>query len=154
MAYEAQVGGSRPGEAPPRAATAAAGPAPRPTVTSPGGPATRPTMTTPPAAAAGSSGSPAPEWAVQALDKVDDIVDKVRSNTTDRLVRIARVVVFGLLALIMGATAGVLAVIGLVRGLDELLPGPVWGVYVLLGAIFTGAGAFLWSKKTARPAGA
>jgi len=108
-----------------------------------GGPPLRPGTT--PAGA-----HPAPEWAVQALDKVDEIVGKVRANTTDRLARIARVVVFGLLAAIMGATAGVLAIIGLVRGLDELLPGPVWGVYVLLGAMFTAAGAFLWSKKTAQ----
>jgi len=96
--------------------------------------------------------SPAPEWAVEALDKVDELVGKVRANTTERLVRVARVVVFGLLAVIMATMAGVLAVIGLIRGLDEVLPGPVWGVYVLLGAIFTGAGAFLWSKKTASPA--
>lgn len=96
--------------------------------------------------------SPAPEWAVQALDKVDEIVVKVRTNTTDRLARIARLVVFGLLAVIMGSTAGVLALIGLVRGLDELLPGPVWVVYLLLGAIFTAAGALLWAKKAPRPA--
>ncbi len=106
------------------------------------------------AAPGGKPVSPAPEWAVQALDKVDEIVVKVRTNTTDRLARIARVVVFGLLAAIMGSTAGVLALIGLVRGLDELLPGPVWVVYLLLGAIFTAAGAFLWAKKTPRPAAA
>jgi len=93
-----------------------------------------------------------PEWAVQALDKVDEIVVKIRTNTTDRLVRIARVVVFGLLAAIMGSVAGILAVIALVRALDELIPGPVWGVYLPLGAIFTAAGAFLWSKKAPRPA--
>ncbi len=104
-----------------------------------------------PGPAVPANASPAPEWAVQALDKVDEVVGKVRANTTDRLVRIARVVVFGLLAAIMGATAGVLAIIGLVRGLDEVLPGPVWSVYFLLGAIFVAAGAFLWSKKTARP---
>jgi hypothetical protein len=100
----------------------------------------------------GSAGAPptTPEWAVQALDKVDDLVEKVRVNTTDRLVRIARVVVFGLLAAIMGLTALVLGVIAAVRGLDELVPGPVWSVYLPLGAIFTAAGAFLWSKKTAR----
>jgi len=115
-------------------------------------PATRPAA--PPAGSVGApaSESPAPEWAVQALDKVDDLVAKVRANTTERLVRVARIVVFGLLAAIMGTTAGVLAVIGLVRGLDEMLPGPVWGVYLLLGAIFTAAGAFLWAKKTPRPA--
>ena len=97
---------------------------------------------------------PAPEWAVNALDKVDEVIVKVRANTTERLVRVARVVVFALLAAIMGATAGVLAVIGLVRGLDDLIPGPVWSVYLLLGAIFTAAGAFLWAKKTPRPADA
>ncbi len=122
MRHEAHASGPSPGD------TRSSG------VSGPGGPA-RP--------------SPAPEWAVQALDKVDEVVGKVRAGTTDRLVRVARVVVFGLLAVIMGTTAGVLAVIGLVRGLDEVLPGPVWSVYLLLGAIFTGAGAFLWSKKTA-----
>jgi len=102
-----------------------------------------------PAVPAGAS--PAPEWAVKALDRVDEVVGKVRANTTERLVRIARVVVFGLLAAIMGATAAVLAIIGLVRGLDEVLPGPVWSVYLVLGALFLAAGAFLWSKKTAQP---
>jgi len=144
MAYEAHAGGSRGDSATGRLATA-------PVTATPG-------TTARPAAATRVPGpakdSPAPEWAVQALDKVDEIVDKVRTNTTDRFVRIARVLVFGLLALIMGTTAGVLAVIGLVRGLDELLPGPVWSVYVLLGALLTGAGVFLWSKKTARPANA
>lgn len=116
----------------------------------------------PPAPSAAASGarregvkatsSPAPEWAVTALDKVDDLVAKVRASTTDRLVGIVRAVVFGLLALIMGSVAGVLGVIALVRGLDELIPGPVWGVYLLLGAIFTGAGGFLWSKKAPRTA--
>jgi len=142
MAYEAHAGGSRPGDT-------ASGRVTAPPVSAvPGTTARPPTV---PRSSGPAKDSPAPEWAVQALDKVDEIVDKVRTNTTDRLVRIARVVVFGLLAVIMGATAAVLGVIGLVRGLDELLPGPVWSVYVLLGAIFTGAGAFLWSKKTARP---
>lgn len=89
-----------------------------------------------------------PEWAVSALDKVDDLIATVRSNTTDRLVRVARAVVFGVLAAVMGVTALVLAVVGAVRGLDELIPGPVWGVYLPLGAIFLLVGAFLWSKKT------
>jgi hypothetical protein len=103
------------------------------------------------APAQSSSAPTTPEWAVSALDKVDDLVAKVRSNTTDRLVRVARTVVFGILAAIMGVTALVLGVIAAVRGLDELIPGPVWGVYLPLGAIFVLAGAFLWSKKTPPP---
>lgn len=97
------------------------------------------------------SAATTPEWAVSALDKVDDLVAKVRSNSTDRLVRVARTVVFGVLAAIMGVTALVLGVIGAVRGLDALIPGPVWAVYLPLGAIFVLAGAFLWTKKTPPP---
>ncbi|HEX2274240.1 MAG TPA: hypothetical protein VHG90_10250 [Acidimicrobiales bacterium] len=93
-----------------------------------------------------------PEWAVGALDRLDGIIAKVRSATTERLVRIARIVVYGLLAAIMGLTALVLAVIAGVRALDRLIPGPVWSAYLPLGAIFSVAGAFLWSKKTPKPA--
>lgn len=91
-----------------------------------------------------------PEWAVQALDKVDELVGKVRSATTDRLVRIARLVVFGVLAAIMGLTALIFLVVAAVRALDEAIPGPVWSAYLPLGAIFTLVGAFLWSKKAPR----
>jgi hypothetical protein len=108
--------------------------------------------TTGPVPGESASASTTPEWAVSALDKVDDLVAKVRSNTTDRLVKVARTVVFGILAAIMGVTALVLGVIAVVRALDEAIPGPVWGVYLPLGAIFVLAGAFLWSKKTPPPA--
>ncbi len=106
---------------------------------------------TPAPSASATASTTTPEWAVTALDKVDEVIAKVRSNTTDRLLKVARAVVFGVLAAIMGVTALVLAVIALVRGLDEAIPGPVWSIYLGLGAIFVLAGAFLWSKKT-RPA--
>lgn len=93
-----------------------------------------------------------PEWATGALDKLDGLIDKVRSNTTERLVKVARVVVYGLFGAIMGITAAILAVIAGVRALDELIPGPVWSAYLPLGAIFSAVGAFLWSKKTPKPA--
>jgi len=101
-------------------------------------------------ATAGTTGEATPEWAVQALDKVDEVVGKIRSVTTDRLVRIARMVVFGVLAAIMGLSALIFLVIAAVRALDEAIPGPVWSAYLPLGAIFTLAGAFLWSKKAPR----
>jgi hypothetical protein len=91
------------------------------------------------------------EWAVGALDKLDGVIAKVRSATTERAVKIGRIVVYGLLAAIMGLTALVLGVIAAVRALDRLIPGPVWSAYLPLGAIFAVAGAFLWSKKTPKP---
>ncbi len=92
------------------------------------------------------------DWTTDLLDRLDHYIDVVRSNTTDRLVRIARLVVFGVIAVIVGSMAGVLALIALVRLLDVILPPDVWLPYVVLGAIFLVAGLFLWSKRTA-PAG-
>ena len=106
----------------------------------------------PPDRASASAAETTPEWAVGALDRLDGVIAKVRSATTERLVKVARLVVYGLLAAIMGITTLVLVVIAAVRALDRLIPGPVWSVYLPLGAIFTAAGAFLWSKKTQKPA--
>jgi uncharacterized membrane protein len=89
------------------------------------------------------------DWTTDLLDRLDHYIELVRSNTTDRLVRVARAVVYGLIALILGSMAGVLAVIFLIRLLDVVLPREVWLPYVLLGAIFLVVGLFLWSRKTA-----
>ncbi len=88
------------------------------------------------------------DWTTDLLDRLDHYIDLVRSNTTDRLVRIARLVVFGVIAAILGSVAGVVALIALVRLLDAYLPQEVWLPYVILGAIFLAAGLFLWSKRT------
>ena len=89
------------------------------------------------------------DWTTDLLDRLDHYIDVVRSNTTDRLVVIARLLVFGLIAAIVGSMAAVLARIGLIRVLDEILQREVWLPYVVLGAIFLAAGLFLWSKRTA-----
>ncbi len=92
------------------------------------------------------------DWTTDLLDRLDHYIDVVRSNTTDRLVKIARLLVFGLIAAVVGSMAGVLGLIALVRVLDVILPQEVWLPYVVLGAIFLMAGLFFWSKRTA-PAG-
>jgi vacuolar-type H+-ATPase subunit I/STV1 len=88
------------------------------------------------------------DWATDLVDRLDHYIDLVRSNTTDRLVKVARLVVFGVIALILGSMAGIVALIALIRVLDIVLPREVWLPYVVLGAIFLVAGLFLWSKKT------
>ncbi len=147
------------------------GPGPRPAIASP--PAalsndtptiTRPkAMSTPrppppprptPAPAPGPVSAPArPEsdWASEIADRIDDVVAKVRANTSDRLVGIARWVVYGLLAVVMGIAALVLVVILFFR-LLAVIPGPVWIPYLGLGAIFVAVGLLLWAKRTATPA--
>lgn len=89
------------------------------------------------------------DWTKDLLDRLDHYIDVVRSNTTDRLVKVARVLVFGVIALILGSMAAIIALITLIRVLDIVLPREVWLAYVVLGAIFLVAGLFAWSKKTA-----
>ena len=89
------------------------------------------------------------DWTKDLLDRLDHYIDVVRSNTTDRLVKVARVLVFGVIALILGSMAGIIALITLIRVLDIVLPREVWLPYMVLGSIFLVAGLFAWSKKTA-----
>ena len=93
------------------------------------------------------------DWTTDLLDRLDHYIEVVRSNTTDRLVKVARLLVYGLIAAILGTMAGVVALIAAIRILDVVLPREVWLPYVLLGAIFLGLGLFLWSKKTAPAVG-
>lgn len=94
---------------------------------------------------------PEGDWASETADKLEQLVEKVRSQTTDRLVAVARILVFGLLAAVMGIMAAILALAGLVHFLDDMIPREVWLTYMILGAILTSAGLFLWSKKDRRP---
>ena len=89
------------------------------------------------------------DWTKDLLDRLDHYIDIVRSNTTDRLVKVARVLVFGLITAILGTMAAIIALIALIRLADIALPREVWLPYMVLGAIFLVVGLFLWSKKTA-----
>lgn len=89
------------------------------------------------------------DWSKDLLDRLDHYIDVVRSNTTDRLVKVARVLVYGVIALILGTMAGIVALIAAIRVLDIILPREVWLPYMVLGAIFLVVGRFAWRKKTA-----
>jgi hypothetical protein len=89
------------------------------------------------------------DWTTDLLDRLDHYIDVVRSNTTDRLVKVARVLVYGLVIAIMGTMVAIISLITLIRVLDIVLPREVWLPYVVLGAIFLILGLFAWSKKTA-----
>ena len=92
------------------------------------------------------------DWAVQTADTIERLVESVRSNTSDRLVSVTRLVVFGLLAAILGLIALVLFAILVVRILNNYIPGGVWIVYLLLGGLFTLVGLLLWRQAWKRPA--
>ena len=95
---------------------------------------------------------PDQDWAADTADRIDHVVAVIRSKTSDRLVGVARMVVYGLLAAVMAVMALILLLIAAIRFLDAYIPRGVWIPYVVLGAIFVVAGLLLWSKRTAKAA--
>jgi hypothetical protein len=90
------------------------------------------------------------DWSAQAADTIESVVESIRSKTAIPLTTVARALVYGIVAGVMGGAALLLLVIGVVRLLDAYLPGNVWTIYAGLGGVFTLAGLFLWSRR--RPA--
>lgn len=87
------------------------------------------------------------DWPTQTADTIERVVDAVRSKTAAPVERVARIVVYGLLAAVAGIAALVLAAIAVIRLLNVVVPGGVWAVYLILGLVFTAVGVFLWSKR-------
>jgi predicted RND superfamily exporter protein len=89
------------------------------------------------------------DWAAQTAETIEQAVGKVRSKTTEPLERVGRVLVYGLVATILGFAALVLLAVLLVRALDILIPGEVWSAHLVTGGIFTLAGLLIWRKRSA-----
>lgn len=96
------------------------------------------------------------DWPAQFADSIENVVGTVRDKTTGPLLTIARGLVYGTFAAVLGLTALIVAVVALVRFVDAYLPDAVvgedhmWATYLLLGAIFTIAGAVLWRLRRSR----
>lgn len=100
---------------------------------------------------------PPADWPVQATDTIVSVVGQVRDKTTGPIITVARGVVYGTLAAIVGVAALVLACILAVRVLaipvEEWFGGTdrIWIVYLLLGALAMAAGFVCWRKAWAAP---
>jgi hypothetical protein len=91
------------------------------------------------------------DWAKQTTDTIERIVGSVRDKTSGPLLRVARVVVYGTLAAILGIAALVLIAITTIRVLN-LLPGGVWVAYLITGTLFTVGGLLMWRLRYTAPA--
>jgi len=96
-----------------------------------------------------------PNWPVQLADRLEGLVSTVREKTTTPVVHIARAVVYGLLAGLLGIAAVVLLLVAATRGLQALFElflsweRAVYASYLVLGGILCLAGAFLLAKRRA-----
>ena len=103
--------------------------------------------------------SPRPErdWTTEAADRIESIVTTVRDKTTRPIQKLAAVLVYGLVAAVVGIAALILLIAGLLR-LHVYLPyhpegRRVWTAYMALGAIFCLGGAFSWRSRRAKAEG-
>ena len=87
------------------------------------------------------------DWAAQTADTIERVIGSVRGKTSEPLERVARVVVYGLVATFLGIAALVLLAITIVRAIDVAIPGEVWPAHLITGGIFTLAGLLLWRKR-------
>jgi hypothetical protein len=104
-------------------------------------------------------GSPPPhsDWTVQTADRIEAVIEVVRDKTTVPVIKVARVVVYGLIAGVMGSVALVLLAVSVFR-LHVYLPfndegRKVYVTYFGTGAIFLLLGTFLWRRRAPRNKG-
>ena len=89
------------------------------------------------------------DWTVQAADTIERVVVGIRDKTAVPLTTVARGIVYGLLAAVMGIAVLVLVIIGAVRALNAYVTqGEVWASYLLVGGIFTLGGVLTLRKAT------
>ncbi|MGH9232980.1 MAG: hypothetical protein ACRD0R_06545 [Acidimicrobiales bacterium] len=96
---------------------------------------------------------PQRDWPAQAADTIEQVVGSVRDKTTGPAITVARAVVYGTFAALVGAACLLLLVIASVRMLDSYLPDAVfgeehmWAAYLILGLVFVITGAVLWHRR-------
>jgi hypothetical protein len=96
------------------------------------------------------------DWPAQVADTIVNVVGSVRDKTTGPALTIARGVVYGTFAAIVGCVAIVLLVIAGVRLLDSYLPDAVfgethtWAAHMIIGLLLAIAGLVLWIRRHPR----
>lgn len=113
--------------------------------------AARPRGAAAPAPTAGAQ----PDWPAQAADTIERVVGSVRDKTTGPAITVARWVVYGTFALVVGGVVGVLLAIAAVRALDAYLPDAwvgeqhTWAAHLVVGVAFSLVGMLAWSRRSA-----
>ncbi len=85
------------------------------------------------------------DWITLVLDRLDEGIEFVRKNTTERLAKVVRYAVYLILFAVLGITLLTLLLIMLVR-IVSIIPGPLYWGYAGIAALFTAAGTFCWRK--------
>ena len=89
------------------------------------------------------------DWAGSLVNRIVEVVQRVRAVTTHPAVTASRGIVYGLVAAVCLIAALVLVGLGLFRLADLGLPGGSWVVHLGAGGLFCLLGRLLWSRRAA-----
>jgi hypothetical protein len=93
------------------------------------------------------------DWTAQAADSIERVVAGIRGKTSVPLTTVARALVYGLVAGLMGILCLVFVAIVAVRILSAyVVQREVWAAYLVVGGIFVLPGVFLLRKATSAKA--
>jgi hypothetical protein len=88
----------------------------------------------------------------RALDTIDSVVAAVNDKAVRPAVVAARGIVFGVIIAVVGVIVVIMFCIGFIR-VSTILGHRVWASYIVLGLLFSLAGAILYSRRGAAPDG-
>lgn len=86
------------------------------------------------------------DLATRFADLLETAATKVRSYTVDRLARIVRLTIAGVVAATLLLVALIYLIVAIFRAVS--VPLTVEGAYALFGGLFLGAGLLVWMKRT------
>jgi hypothetical protein len=96
------------------------------------------------------------DWTVQVTDRLESAVAVVRDKTTIPVIKLAQIIVYGVVAGVFAAILLFLFVLTFTRVLDSYLPFEpearrVWVADAIATAIFLTSGLFLWHRRGPTP---
>ena len=86
----------------------------------------------------------------RALDTIDTVVASVNDKAIRPAIVAARGIVFGVIIAVIAITVVVLFCVGFIR-LTTIAGHRIWASYIVLGLLFCGIGAILYSRRGVPP---
>ena len=91
------------------------------------------------------------DWTTDAANAIDNAIGLVRERTVEPVQAVARVIIYGVLAVLVLLPALALSTIAVFRLLTIAARGHVWIPWCAVGGIFVLLGCWCWSKRNPRP---
>ena len=94
-----------------------------------------------------------PDWSDEKAGQLVDLIDTVKSRTTDNVVMIARAVVYGLVISVLVIASVIILITVLVRMADAYLPigsgvgDAVWAAHAFIGGMISVLGLGAWMSR-------